>query len=114
MKKKYLYLWTLPLLALILYINYSLDALTRQPLVSQPGSAASSPSENSRSPAFSEKAASEASRYGIETQTPHSEMEWSQAMDKMMAKPAVMTSMNQQGLLDDLRNNPQKIREKLQ
>jgi hypothetical protein len=114
--KKFLYVMLIPLTAIIIYINHKLDASARMP----------TPVTVSGQPLFSappkkivnKQSAADAGHYGIEVDNKDdaakTQDQWTDQMSQTLDQSGLIDSMNQQGLLEGLRNDPQKMKEKLQ
>jgi len=112
MTKKIIFgLLAVPLLAGIFYINKKVDSAA-----SAIGSPSSHRPEDQRPKQF--ERAADPKNYGIEESrnedVSRSEEGWASAMSDTLSQPEFMEALNQQGILEDLKNNPQKINERLE
>jgi hypothetical protein len=116
-KSKLLYLLLIPLAGIIIYTNHTVDSVTRvssteKTIPAQPAVAPAAPQAVITTP---ENAAADPAQYGIELESNNrTEEDWDNIMEKTMTDPEATAPLEQQGMLEDLRNNPQAIKEKME
>jgi hypothetical protein len=115
-KNKLLYILMIPLLGIILYLNGKVDSTVKSssPSVQQAPVPAVANNVNKTTENLT---AADPNQFGIETEDKNgvvkTENDWASQMGKTLNEPAVAQAMAQQGLLEELKNNPERIKEKL-
>ena len=112
-KLKFFYLLLIPLAGIILYTNYKVDAVTR--LSSGTVMTSSNTTLNNKTKAPGNLTVADPQEYGItkqESDALRTPDEWSSDMNQTLSEQLVVEVMDQQGILEDLQKNPQKIEEK--
>ncbi len=112
-KSKLLYLLLIPLAGIIIYTNHAVDSVTRVSSTEEtkaPKPQAAPARQPVEMPANN---ATDASQYGIEVSDNSRKKDLDKAMETTMTDPGVATSLEQQGILQELKSNPGLIKEKL-
>jgi hypothetical protein len=113
-KIKFLYILLIPLAGIIVYTNQKVDSVSERPTAaaSKPSGAVHTAIETTGNLAVADP-----EEFGINMQASKSGRtpdEWASHMQETLSEESVVASMDQQGILEELRRNPQGIEEKLQ